>query len=68
MPLWVARQRALLILLTLVAACSSSTETGATDGTVERYSRMMVEDIERFINGKRPKNLVNPEVWKENGD
>ncbi len=39
---------------------------GATDGTVKRYSQMMVEDIERFIAGKRPKNLVNPEVWKEN--
>ena len=39
---------------------------GATDGTVKRYSQMMAEDIERFISGKRPKNLVNPEVWKEN--
>jgi len=39
---------------------------GATDGTVRRYSQMMVEDIERFIDGKRPKNLVNPEAWKEN--
>jgi D-3-phosphoglycerate dehydrogenase len=41
---------------------------GATDGTVKRYSQMMTEDIERFISGKRPKNLVNPEVWKENVD
>lgn len=39
---------------------------GATDGTVKRYSRMMVEDIERFIDGKRPKNLVNPEAWGRN--
>ncbi len=39
---------------------------GATDGTVKRYSRMMVEDIERFIDGKRPKNLVNPEAWGGN--
>jgi phosphogluconate 2-dehydrogenase len=38
---------------------------GATDGTVERYSQMMVEDIERFIDGQRPINLVNPEAWKE---
>ncbi|MBI4187140.1 MAG: 2-hydroxyacid dehydrogenase [Chloroflexi bacterium] len=37
---------------------------GATDGTVERYSRMMVEDIERFLAGERPRNLVNPEVWR----
>lgn len=36
---------------------------GATDGTVKRYSQMMVEDIERFIDGKQPKNLVNPEAW-----
>ena len=39
---------------------------GATDGTVERYSKMIAENIERFICGQRPKNLVNPEVWKEN--
>ena len=39
---------------------------GATDGTVKRYSQMMVEEIERFVDGKRPKNLVNPEVWKQN--
>jgi D-3-phosphoglycerate dehydrogenase len=39
---------------------------GATDGTVKRYSQMMAEDIERFIDGKRPKNLVNPEAWREN--
>jgi len=39
---------------------------GATDGTIRRYSEMIVNDIERFINGKRPKNLINTEVWKEN--
>ena len=39
---------------------------GATDGTVKRYSQMMAEDIERFIDGRRPQNLVNPEVWTEN--
>ncbi|MBM4432744.1 MAG: hypothetical protein FJ025_01930 [Chloroflexi bacterium] len=39
---------------------------GATDGTVRRYSDMLVDDIERFLSGKRPKNLVNPEVWKKN--
>lgn len=37
---------------------------GATDGTVARYSRMIAEDTIRFLNGKRPKNLVNPEVWQ----
>lgn len=39
---------------------------GATDGTVERYSKTMMEEIERFISGKRPHNLINPEAWKEN--
>jgi len=39
---------------------------GATDGTVARYSQMMVDDIGRFIRGKRPKNLLNPEVWRGN--
>lgn len=37
---------------------------GATDGTVARYSQMIVEDMERFLDGKRPNNVVNPEVWK----
>ena len=37
---------------------------GATDGTVRRYSQMIAEDIERFITGKRPVNLVNPEAWQ----
>jgi D-3-phosphoglycerate dehydrogenase len=36
---------------------------GATDGTIARQSRMMVEDIERFLRGERPVNLVNPGVW-----
>lgn len=39
---------------------------GATDGTVVRYSRMIADDIERFIAGRRPRNLVNTEAWKEN--
>lgn len=38
---------------------------GATDGTVARYSRMMVDDIERFLRGQRPINLVNAEVWRQ---
>lgn len=36
---------------------------GSTDGTVERYSRIMTEEIERFLEGRRPQNLVNPQVW-----
>jgi D-3-phosphoglycerate dehydrogenase len=37
---------------------------GATDSTIERYSRMVYEDIERFLASRKPRNLVNPEVWR----
>ena len=37
---------------------------GATDGTVERQSWMMVEDIRRFLQGRRPRHLANGEVRK----
>jgi D-3-phosphoglycerate dehydrogenase len=37
---------------------------GATEETIERHSRMMTDDILRFVDGNRPLNLVNPEVWK----
>ncbi len=40
---------------------------GATGETVERHSRMMTDDILRFLDGQRPKNLVNPEVWERSG-
>ena len=36
---------------------------GATQETVERHSAAMADDIERFLSGRRPVNLVNPEVW-----
>ena len=36
---------------------------GATCETVERHSRMMADDILRFLDGDRPVNLVNPAVW-----
>lgn len=36
---------------------------GATEETVERYSVMIAEDIERFLRGERPRNLLNPQVW-----
>jgi len=39
---------------------------GATDGTVARYSQMIVDDIMRFLDGKHPQNLVNPEAWRGN--
>ena len=37
---------------------------GATDGTIARHSRMMTEALESFQQGRRPSNIVNPEVWK----
>ena len=36
---------------------------GATDGTVERHSSMMVDEIQRYLQGTRPIHLVNGEVW-----
>lgn len=36
---------------------------GATYETIERHSRMIADDIERFIRGERPANMLNPEVW-----
>ena len=40
---------------------------GATDGTVERQSWMIVEDIGRYLDGLRPRRLVNREVWRRRG-
>ena len=40
---------------------------GATDETVERHSRMMADDIRRFVTGRRPVNLVNPRAWRHGG-
>ena len=37
---------------------------GATEETIGRYSKMMADDIIRFLDGKRPLNLVNPSVWE----
>jgi D-3-phosphoglycerate dehydrogenase len=37
---------------------------GATEETVERHSRMMVEDIERVLRGERPRRVANPVVLK----
>ena len=37
---------------------------GATDETVERHSATMADDILRFVKGRRPVNLVVPEVWR----
>jgi D-3-phosphoglycerate dehydrogenase len=37
---------------------------GATRETVERHSKMMVDDIERFLRGQRPRSVINPEALK----
>lgn len=37
---------------------------GATRETVERHSRMVWEDIQRFLAGRRPRHLVNKGVWR----
>jgi D-3-phosphoglycerate dehydrogenase len=36
---------------------------GATVESIERHSAMVVEDIRRFVAGKRPKRLANLPVW-----
>ncbi|MBI2165071.1 MAG: 3-phosphoglycerate dehydrogenase [Chloroflexi bacterium] len=40
---------------------------GATAETVERHSRMVAEDLLRFLEGKRPRRLVNPQAWRRRG-
>ena len=37
---------------------------GATKETIQRHSKMMSDDIQCYLKGERPKNLVNPNVWK----
>ena len=36
---------------------------GATVETIERHSQMMANDILRYLDGRRPVNLVNPEAF-----
>jgi phosphoglycerate dehydrogenase-like enzyme len=36
---------------------------GATDETIVRHSQMITDDIERFLRGEQPGNLLNPQVW-----
>ena len=38
---------------------------GATQETVARHSRMILDDIARFLRGERPQNLVNSAVWND---
>jgi D-3-phosphoglycerate dehydrogenase len=38
---------------------------GATEETIDRHSKMITDDIIRFLDGRRPVNLVNPGAWNE---
>lgn len=38
---------------------------GATEETVVRHSQMIADDIERFLAGQRPQNMLNPQVWEK---
>jgi D-3-phosphoglycerate dehydrogenase / 2-oxoglutarate reductase len=38
---------------------------GATRETIERHSAMVVEDLQRFAAGRKPKHLANPAVWRK---
>ena len=40
---------------------------GATEETVERHSTMVAGDVLRFLDGVKPVNLVNAEVWERIG-
>ena len=40
---------------------------GATAETIQRHSRMMTDDILRFMRGDMPHNLVNKAVWERRG-
>jgi D-3-phosphoglycerate dehydrogenase len=40
---------------------------GGTLETVDRHSKMMTDDIERFLRGERPRRLANPDVVIEHG-
>ena len=40
---------------------------GATEGTVQRHSEMMLQEIQRHLRGEKPINLANPRVWESLG-
>ena len=37
---------------------------GATRETIVRQSKTVVEDLERFLRGARPRNIANPQALK----
>ena len=40
---------------------------GATEGTVQRHSEMMLQEIQRHLRGEKLINLANPRVWESLG-
>ena len=40
---------------------------GATQETIERHSSLMLDGIKRFLQGRKPRCLANPEVWRRSG-
>ena len=50
-------------LLAMENAILSPHIGGATGETIQRHSRMMTDDILRFVRGEKPANLVNRDVW-----
>ena len=40
---------------------------GATQETIGRHSRMMTDDVLRFLAGERPIHLINTAVWERRG-
>ena len=40
---------------------------GATDGTRHRQSWMVLEDLQRFLAGRRPRHLANAAAWRRHG-
>jgi len=38
---------------------------GDTEGTIERQSQMITDDLFRFLEGGRPVHLMNPEIYAE---
>ena len=40
---------------------------GATEGTVQRHSEMILLDIQRHLRREKPVNLANPKVWESLG-
>lgn len=54
-------------LLTLENVTLTPHLAGATQEVKERHSRMVVEDVLRWLDGLRPVHLANPKVWGPEG-